>query len=102
MYCLQLDDESENGNNSVFYQCIFCRNALNFEERVSELEDKAEERKELEREGLLHEDDYLQKLQEIDKSHILSSKGYAQLQANTSDIDRTYNPQVNDFVFYFW
>ena len=62
MYCLQLDDESENGNNAVFYQCVFCRNALNFEERVSELEDKAEERKELEREGLLHEDDYLQKL----------------------------------------
>ena len=38
---------------------------------------------ELEREGLLHDRDYLQKLQDIDKTHILCSKGYAQLQADS-------------------
>ena len=61
MYTLQLGDDC----SQVFYQCIFCRNAQNWEDRVSELAEKEEERQELEREGLLHQKAYLRQLLEL-------------------------------------
>ena len=96
MYTLQLGDDQGN----VFYQCIFCRNTQNWEDRVSELGDKEVERQELEREGLLHEKSYLKQLRAIEKAHLLSSNGYEKYFAES--LGETYNPQVNDFVFYFF
>ena len=96
MYTLQLGDDSGN----VFYQCVFCRNTQNWEDRVSELTEKEVERQELEREGLLHEKAYLRQLHTLEKHHLLSSNGYEKQQVE--QLGQSYNPQVNDFVFYFF
>ena len=98
MYTLQLGDDC----SQVFYQCIFCRNAQNWEDRVSELAEKEEERQELEREGLLHQKAYLRQLRTIDKSHLLASQGYQQSMSDPSAMATSYNPQVDDFVYYFF
>ena len=58
------------------------------------------ERQEQAREGHLHEKAYLRKLHTLEKGHLLSSYGYEKQQAEAPG--QSYNPQVNDFVFYFF
>ena len=40
MYTLSLED----GEGGFFYQCVFCRNLQNWEDRVSEMTEKEPER----------------------------------------------------------
>ena len=69
---------------------------------MGDLQEKESERQEQEKEGYVHDKSYMEMLKNIGKDHLLTSQGYAQQINDPNTVGRSYNPQVNDFVFYFF
>lgn len=89
MYTLQLADEDD----VPFYQCIFCRNTQNWEDRKSVISEKAANAdEEADGNGLPHEKGYLDKISKIDKAHLLTAQDYSRQMADSNTRGATYNP----------
>jgi hypothetical protein len=79
------------GLNSQFWQCLFCKNQENYESALAFEETTPNQ----------DQKQYLLQLKKIDKSHLLSEQSHQAREASQSKAV-SYMPQVDDVLLYFF